>query len=481
MQAMFVNRHSELAFLNSLLTRKRPGPGQLVLLYGRRRIGKTALLRHWATNSDVPATYWVAERELATLQRRRLYARLLGVPVQDAPIFESWPDLWTSTAALLDGKRHILILDELPYATESDAGMLSALQNAWDAWFQHSQLLIFLCGSQVRTMETLVEGNSPLFGRMTGQWFLRPLSFGNLPSFLPHWSAEELVAIYAIVGGVPAYLEWLDAEGSLVENIRQTILAPGSQFLSEPGLILSDELRDPRVYRSIIQAIGSGAHTLHDISTQAFIAKSHVPAYLARLQELHIVERRIPATVPAAERQRTRSSRYHLSDPFFRFYFRFIAPMQDDLNYAPEKVYPSIQQGLRAFVGQTAWEELARSWVRVAAQQGLLGWIPQVVGSHWSRSVQVDVVAIDWQQQHILLGECKWGSEAVSRTVVRELIAIKTPKLLADLKDNGKGWKLSYALFARMGASEAAQQELHAHGGFIVDLNRLIQDLALED
>ncbi len=281
---MFVNRARELAFLASLLTRERPGPGQMVLLYGRRRIGKTALLRHWATTAGVPATYWVAERELAPLQRQRFFARLLGVPLEQAPSFGSWPDLWQAAATFLADKRHMIILDELPYAVESDPGLLSALQHAWDQHFQRSNTLIFLCGSQMHTMETLLEGQSPLFGRMTGQWFLRPLTFATLPTFLPHWSAEELVAAYAIVGGVPAYLEWLQPQRSLVENIKHVILSPGSMFLSEPTLLLSDELRDPRVHRTIIQAIGMGAHTLSAISTTAFVGKTHLPAYLARLR-----------------------------------------------------------------------------------------------------------------------------------------------------------------------------------------------------
>jgi uncharacterized protein len=477
---MFVNRATELAFLNGLLTRTRPGPGQLILVYGRRRIGKTALLRHWANTVDSPSTYWVAEREVAPLQRRRLYARLIGRPVQEAPIFESWPDLWASVAALLEGKRHIIVLDELPYAVESDAGMLSALQNAWDGYFQQSNHLIFLCGSQIHTMETLMQGNSPLFGRMTGQWYLRPLAFGNLPAFLPNWSPEELVAMYAIVGGVPAYLAWLDAEKGIADNIRQIVLAPGSQFLSEPTLILSDELRDPRAYRSIIQAIGSGAHTMNEISNAAFISKSHLPAYLARLQELRLVERRISALVPSAERQRSRTGRYHLSDPFFRFYFRFIAAVHEDINYEPEQILSSIQQGLRAFVGQTAWEELARTWVRWAGASSILGWRPQTIGSHWSRVVQVDVVAIDWTSRQILIGECKWGTDTVSRSIVRELIMSKTPKVLAELPDGGRGWRIQYAIFARNGLTEAAQQELTAHAGIVVDIERLMLDLTAE-
>jgi uncharacterized protein len=478
---MFINRTQELTFLNQLLTRERPGPGQMVLLYGRRRVGKTALLRHWAGQAGIAATYWVAEREQPTYQRRRFYARLLGVPLDQAPIFETWPDLWQAVALHLDGRSHIIILDELPYAVEADPAILSALQHAWDQYFQHSQVRIFLCGSQVHTMETLLAGASPLFGRMTGQWLLHPLPFGTLPTFLPHWSPEELVATYAIVGGIPAYLEWLQPERGLVGNLRDVILAPGSMFLSEPTLILSDEIRDLRVHRTIVQVIGLGAHTLNEISAASFVSKTHLPAYLQRLQELRLVERRLPATVPPGEQQRSRQGRYHLSDPFFRFYFRFIAPVQDDLNYQPELVLPRIQQGLRAFVGQTAWEELARDWVRWAGAARTLPWCPQVVGSHWSRAVQVGVVAIDWQTRQILLGECKWGDDAVSRTVVRELIGTKAPLVLQDLPQGGQGWTVTYALFARAGLTEAASQELAAHQGIAVDLRRLMHDLAHED
>ncbi|WP_165774747.1 AAA family ATPase [Candidatus Viridilinea mediisalina] len=173
---MFINRTQELTFLSSLLTRERPGPGQLVLLYGRRRVGKTALLRYWATQCGVAATYWVAERELPTYQRRRFYARLLGVPLEQAPIFATWPDLWQAVARHLEGRAHIIMLDELPYAVEADPTILSALQHAWDHHFQHAQVRIFLCGSQVHAMETLLTGSSPLFGRMTGHTRARAAS-----------------------------------------------------------------------------------------------------------------------------------------------------------------------------------------------------------------------------------------------------------------------------------------------------------------
>src|SRR5215216_2942866 len=479
---MFIDRAVELAFLTRVLTRTHPGPGQLIMLYGRRRVGKTALLRHWAEQSGVPFTYWVAAREPAPLQRRKLFTELLRTTGTNlpTPAFESWSDLWDAVATLLRDQRHLLILDELPYAAESDSAMLSSLQHAWDRHFQQSQLVIAICGSHVRTMELLFGRQSPLFGRMTGQWRLLPLPFGVLHQFLPSWSPEELVATYAIVGGVPAYLAWLNPTQTLVENIKQVMLAPGSLVLAEAMFLLQDEVREPRNYLAILQAIGGGAHSLSEIANASMISTIHLSAYLAQLQDLRLVERRLPATIPLAQQHRSRKGRYHLSDPFLRFHFRFLEPYAAEgrLSYQPERVLPAIQRDLRAFVGATAWEELARQWVVAQRATDVLGFSPEVVGSHWSRTVQIDVVAINWQTHDILLGECKWGAGTVDRATVRELIA-KAPLVLADLPDRGVDWHVHYAIFARAGATPAARQELAAHHGFLVELPQLYQDLGL--
>ena len=169
---MFLDRAAELAFLREVLTRRRPGPGQFIMLYGRRRVGKSTLLQHWAEQSGLPFTYWVAEKEPALLQRRRFFASLLGAdPTSPStPTFDSWSALWQATAKMLEGKRHILVLDELPYAAESDPAMLSALQHAWDQHFEHSQVILVICGSQVRTMELLLGRQSQLVYSVVGGW-----------------------------------------------------------------------------------------------------------------------------------------------------------------------------------------------------------------------------------------------------------------------------------------------------------------------
>jgi uncharacterized protein len=474
---MFVDRLEELAFLNRLLTRKQPGPAQLALLYGRRRVGKTELLKHWCQQSGLPYVYWAADKEPAALQRRSFMATMLAMPEEQATPFDSWPALWRWLAPRLaeKGEKQLLILDELSYASAADPALLSALQHAWDHHLQASQVVLVLCGSQVTTMEAIMQHQSPLFGRFTGQWHLQPLPFYSLREFFPGWSAEERVALYAVVGGIPAYLGWLDSDLTLIQNIRQVILEPGNIFLAEPELLLHDELRDISTYQAILRAISKGYHTLKEISNDCLMGPSSLTFHLSKLQELHLVERRLPITLTTAQQRLAKQGRYHLSDPFFRFYFRFLFPHQKSLMSA-EETTAHIKNELRAFVG-LSFEKLAQQWVVAQARAGQLPFSPEAVGSHWSRRVQVDVVAINWQSRDILLGECKWGTEAVNRQVIRELIEGKGPKVRQDLLD-GEQWTIHYAVFSRAGFTEAAVAELAARQGLTVDLATLDKGLS---
>jgi AAA+ ATPase superfamily predicted ATPase len=449
------------------------------MLYGKRRLGKSTLLRHWAEASGFPFTHWVAEKAPAGVQRRTLYAGLMGTdPAHSGVTFASWSDIWQIVAPAFQTQRRIIMLDELPYATEADPAMLSALQHAWDQHFERSQAMIVLCGSHVPMMELLMAYSSPLFGRMTGQWRMLPLPIGALRTFLPGWSADQLIAVYALVGGVPAYLSWFRTDRSLLANVRDGMLSPGSLALDEVLFLLYDELREPRAHLAILEAIGNGHHTFKAIKDATLLGDVHLPAYLSTLQELRYVERRLPVTIPLAKQRISRQGRYHLSDPFLRFYFRFLHPHRDVVSYAPERILPALQSGLGAFIEQTTWKDLARQWVKARGYAGALPFTPEVVGSHWSRTVQADVVAINWPAQAILVGECTWGTAAVDRQTVRDLIERTVPLTLADLPEHGAGWQVTPALFARAGATPAARKTLTAAGGFVVDLPTLFADLA---
>ena len=254
-------------------------------------------------------------------------------------------------------------------------------------------------------------------------------------------------------------------------------MRPTGVFRVDPLCLLQDQVREPRNLLSILGAMGDGRHTLEEIAKTTGLQKQNVSTYLGRLNELHLVERRTPATLPQKKRGRSRQGRWHLTDSYLRFYFRFIAPNQRSLELElMESVWDDIHEQMRAFIGATTFEELCRAWVLLQARRGRLSFVPEDVGSHWASDAQVDVVAINWRKREILLGECKWGVDRVSRAVLRELLELKTPKVVNTLPDPAS-WHAYHIFFARAGFTEAAQDEAAAYDMRLVDLVRLDQDL----
>jgi uncharacterized protein len=226
-------------------------------------------------------------------------------------------------AALARDQHLILIIDEFPYATEAEPALTSLLQNAWDHEFKTTQTLLVIAGSQVGMMVDMLGYRAPLYGRSTAQLALKPLPFRTLTHFYPHYTAEQRVAVYAILGGIPAYLEKFSDGVTLATNVRDVILSPLSIFQQEPFFLLQDEVREPANYLAIMRAIGEGAHSLDNIALQSGLAKNHASTYLARLQELTFVRRELPVTLPKGKR--STQGRYVLDDSYLRFYFRFLA------------------------------------------------------------------------------------------------------------------------------------------------------------
>jgi AAA+ ATPase superfamily predicted ATPase len=268
-------------------------------------------------------------------------------------------------------------------------------------------------------------------------------------------------------------LETFDDRLSLAQNVRERLFSVSSIFKNEALFLLQDEVREVTNYLGVIRAIGEGAHTLDAITKVSGLAKNHVSTYLVRLQALTFVQREVPVTVRPGKR--TTSGRYVLADAYLRFYFRFIAPNQALLEQGLlNRVWERIAEELRAFVGMTAFEEICRTWTLQQAAAGRLPFLPDAVGRHWAADCEVDVAAINWRRRQILLGECKWGTNRVGRSVIRTLIEEKTPRVLAKLEGD---WQTHYVFFARAGFTEAAQQETTQAGARTVDLAQLDQDL----
>jgi AAA+ ATPase superfamily predicted ATPase len=465
----FVGRKHELAELNRILTQRA---AQFILVYGRRRVGKTTLLLHWAEQSGRPYIYWVASRDTPAQVRlgfTRAVWRWAHPEGQAVPRFDNWEDAFEAAAQLIGDQPVILILDEFSYAAESDPSLASHLQAAWDHWFKDRNIAIVLSGSHIGMMVDLMGYQAPLYGRFTAQLPVDPLPFSALNDFLPRYTTAERVAVYAVTGGVPAYLERFTDTRSLTENLRDLFLQRTSIFRTEPFFLIGDVIRrETRNYEAVLKSIAAGNKTPQEIGEALGVSSSYLSPYLKQLEELHLVKRRIPATTPPERRESTKTSQYHLIDPYLRFYFRFIAPNAELVEQELSQVlWDRISDQFRSFVGLTAFEDLCREWVLVKARAGMLPMAPEVVGSHWSANAQVDVAAVNWHDKAILLGECKWGVDAVARPVIRELIA-KAPKVIP-----GEGWQVHYAYFARAGFTDAARQEARTVNALLVDLETL--------
>lgn len=476
--AGFVGRRSELEDLDAVVSRRG---AQFILVYGRRRVGKTTLILHWAQRTGRPVIYWVATRDTPAQVRHGFTQALWAWAYpgsQAVPRFDTWSEVFEAAARLIGEQPVILLMDEFSYAAESDPSLPSNLQAAWDRRFRDGSATIVLAGSHIGKMVDLMGYCAPLYGRFTAQLPVDPLPFSALREFLPRYSAAERVAVYAVTGGVPAYLERFDDRESLGANLQRLFMRRTGMFRSEPLLLIGDVIRrETQTYEAIVRAVASGRHTPQEIAAALDVPSSYLSPYLKQLEELRLVERRLPATVPPDGRRKSRRGRYHLEDHCLRFYFRFIAP---NLSLVEQELtsllWERIAEQFRAFVGATAFEELCRAWTLAQARAGGLPFSPEIVGSHWSREVQVDVVALNWRERQVLLGECKWGAEAVGRSTLSEHLA-KTPLVLRTLPEGGAAWVPHHVLFSRAGFTEAAQAEASAARVLLVGLTRLDEDL----
>lgn len=478
-----VDRERETDELNALL---RKPTARLVAVSGRRRLGKTTLLLHWASHSGLPYLYWVGSHfpSATLLQQFSQQIWLLEHPDRPAPrtfSYESWSAAFEQIARLCRGeKKHIIILDEFPYAVASEPGLPSALQNAWDHHLRFSNVCVVLCGSQLGMMDRLLGPDAPLYGRMVGPLRVRPLPFRAVREFLPSYTAEQRVATYAIVGGVPAYLEEFSDQLSLTENLRQHLYRETGLFRTDPDFLIGEQVRDLKNYQAVLSAIADGARQSSEIAAQANLPhRTSADSYLAQLVEMDYICRELPVTVPPNRRARSRQGRYKVIDNYLRFYFRFVRP---NLALLAQRLHDQIEQRIAeqlcAFIGMTTFEELCQEWVLTQARTAKLPFPVEQVGAHWGGDVQIDVVAIHWSAKQIFLGEAKWQLGTVDRAIVRDLLDRKTPRLLKLLPDGGAGWQVHHALFARTGFTEPVRQEALAHNVQLIDLARLDADLS---
>jgi hypothetical protein len=447
---MFVNREKELRWLDE---RFESGRAEFVVLTGRRRVGKTALLSEFAGGK--PGVYFLAYLDSAETLLRNLSAALWAAehgPEALPGSYGSWLGLFQAVGRLAARERFVFILDEYPYLAGADEHLASVIQKVWDEQLQHSQIFLVLCSSYMSVMERdVLNRAAPLYGRRTAQLTLHPLTVKQSAAFLPDRSTVELIEIHAMTGGMPAYLAQLRSDLSLWANLSRTAFDPANILYHDGLTLLRDELREPRHYAAVLRAIASGQHTLSAIAREAGVERSSLPSYLATLQGAGYVERRVPISITYVSRRQR--GVWHIADPYTRFWGRYILPYTG----AIEKGQGAglVEQILRPtweqFVAIT-WEELVRASVYDLAARHTPGFWPEAVGSWWDARHQIDLVAVSYQQRIAWLGEARWRSEPMG---LPDLEALQ--RRSRAWRGAETGWRLYYTLFSRGGFTQPLQ------------------------
>lgn len=486
MKFKFLDRKRELELLDRLWDSSH---AEFLILYGRRRIGKTALLIEWIHRTSHRTLYWIASPTSAAVQLRSFSQAVYNFSTPEAPApdtftYVTWEQAFRQVAALAKRERLALFIDEFTYLLEVTPGIAGQLQNLWDHLLSQRNLFLCLSGTHLGMMKReFLSYQAPLYGRASAQLYLQPFSYGATTRFFPNYSAADRVAIYAIFGGVPAYWERIDPSKSISQNIKTNLLTPNNLLQAEPRLLLQDFVSEPHNYIAILSAIAHGAHVVKDISSLSGLPSGHVSKYLSVLTDTGFVERRIPVT----DRESSRAGRYHITDPYLRFYFRFLEGRQEQLALGiQEQALAEISRHMIDFIGTYTWEELCREWTLRAGAAGELPYLSDTVGSAWTADTQVDVVGFNSMEKTLILGECKWTHTPNDRKPIADLVEKKTDRIVP-----GQGnWKVFFVGFSRAGWTSGArsyQDRINQHppagsswkasGLRLVELDGLDQDL----
>lgn len=483
---MFIGRERELKFLEDKYTEKK---GQLIVLYGRRRVGKTETLREFC--KDKPHIFFSCTQTTGRVQLAKFSARILKEDIPARQYVSEFADWEKAFRAILDlpygDRKKLIVIDEFPYMCRGDKSIPSILQNLWDTAFKDSNVMIILCGSAMSFMEKeLLAEKNPLYGRATGIYKMNKMGFYDAARFFPGYSARDKVLTYAVLGGIPHYLNQFSPELSVEENIKRNILTKGSVLYSEVDFLLHQELRETPIYNSIIEAVALGNTRLNDISQKSLVENtSKTSVYLKNLMELGIVEREFSVDAGEKEKANTARGTYRLTDNFFRFWYAFgFANLSQLEDGDADGVYEYLVGPALHEFASLAFEDVCREYVRELQKKNELPFRYAKMGRWTGKTTvrgreaenriaetEIDILAISRGAKEYLVGECKFKGSAFSYSEY-----LDTAAKLAPLREKAKFY---YALFSESGfddriiAEAQTKEELRLFDlETIVNLNR---------
>lgn len=461
---MFVGRKEELSILEAAYESES---FQMMVVYGRRRVGKTSLIRKFAENKS--NVYFFTALEANAQENLRAFSKAIltseprgldyphGYPFDyaptPAPSFNSFEDALTYIFRQSQDEQNILVIDEYPYLAQSSPSISSLLQKLIDVNKHSSKLFLVLCGSSMSFMEHQVLGEkSPLYGRRTGQIKVEPFDIFEAAELLHAPNPLHAIELYSLVGGVPLYLEQLNVSKSTEWNMANALFRQGSFLSVEPENFLMQEMRSPATYNTIITAIANGNEKATDIANAAHISTAALNTYINNLIELGIVERTTPAI-----RGNRKQVLYKLKDNLFRFWYRFMPRYATALNAGMHEniAHYVAENELSTFVG-SVFETVCRQWLKRKLISE--GFILTSLGSWWGNDpirkeqAEVDIVATGIDGE-LILGECKWRNSPID-TDTLNLLAQR-----ASFLQDSKTSNLRLYLFSKSGFTEECKQK----------------------
>ena len=417
---MFVGRKIELDFLNE---KYKSTKSEFVIIYGRRRIGKTELLKQFV--KDKKHVFYYGHQVTDSMQLKRI----TGVVTEHfgkriyTDSFDHWENVFQYISEnLQNDEKTVIVLDEFPYMVEGNMSIPSVMQSAWDHYLVDKNIMIILCGSSMSFMEKeVLSEKNPLYGRATGIYKMGEMDFESTKAFYSATSIEQQVAYFSVFSGVPYYLGLIDDNKTFKENIINSILRNGSVLFNEAEFLLKQELREVSVYNAIITAIALGRTKQNDIVQLTGIEKTKLSYYLNSLIDIGIVRKDYPSTIKAKEMPKSRMGLYMIDNSFFRFYYRFVYPyLSEIVDGNAEIIYDEIiDKQLSDFVG-IEFEKIAIENMRKLNSKGLLPIKCVKIGRWWNKQTEIDIVGYDSHDNYIF-GECKWRNDKVGISTLSKL------------------------------------------------------------
>ncbi|MCL2792033.1 MAG: ATP-binding protein [Spirochaetaceae bacterium] len=440
---MFFGRKKELETLEKLYKKHS---FELLVLYGRRRIGKTTLLSHFI--QDKPAIFFSAQ-EANDKINLQIFSELLyqffGLGNTGLPAFADWNSAFYFLAEKAHNRRLILVFDEFPYAAGANKGLKSILQNAIDHKFIKLNLFIILSGSHIGFMENEVLGSkSPLFGRRTAQMKLNSFDYADAADMLSKYNNEDKIRLYSCIGGTPYYLSRIDKQLSFEKNLEELFFEPSGYLYEEPLMLLKQELREGAMYHSIISAIALGATKLNDIALRTGEERSKTIKYLDTLISLNILHKEFSF---GENPEKSRKGIYRIRDNCYRFWYRYVFMNKTVIEQGAGKaLFKSFLPELNSYIGGP-FEEICMQYMVRLNNLLALPFVFTQFGRWWRPNAEIDMVFSDTSRKQFIFAECKWRNDLKDTAALLNLV--ENSKLLNPTTDNAFFYLFSKATFSK--------------------------------